>query len=124
MGTSTVELGTLSSWLVDVVNVLTGNLDRPGDAMFPLSPIAPASRGHRPGRGFRTGRWHSRFSGHPEVLSELSLAALAEEIETPGDGQIKAMITIAGNPVPPAMDGDRVDPALTGVGFMIAVGKA
>ncbi|MDG4665272.1 molybdopterin-dependent oxidoreductase [Mycobacterium sp. 236(2023)] len=121
MGTSTVEFGTLSSWLVDVVNVLTGNLDRPGGAMFPLSPIAPAPRGPRPGRGFRTGRWHSRVSGHPEVLSELPVAVLAEEIETAGEGQIKAMITIAGNPVLSAPDGDRLDRALDGVGFMVSV---
>ncbi|MDZ4270674.1 MAG: molybdopterin-dependent oxidoreductase, partial [Mycobacterium sp.] len=121
MGTSTVEFGTLGSWLVDVVNILTGNLDRPGGAMFPLSPVAPAPRGHRPGRGFSTGRWRSRVSGHPEVLSELPVVALAEEIETPGEGQIKAMITIAGNPVLSAPDGDRLDRALAGVGFMISV---
>ncbi len=121
MGTSTVEFGTLGSWLVDVVNILTGNLDRPGGAMFPLSPVAPAPRGHRPGRGFSTGRWHSRVSGHPEVLSEFPVVALAEEIETPGEGQIKAMITIAGNPVLSAPDGDRLDRALAGVGFMISV---
>lgn len=121
MGTSTVEFGTLGSWLVDVVNVLTGNLDRPGGTMFPLSPVAPAPRGHRPGRGFGTGRWHSRVSGYPEVLSELPTVALAEEIETPGDGQIKAMITIAGNPVLSAPDGDRLDRALDAVGFMLCV---
>ncbi|WP_137146527.1 molybdopterin-dependent oxidoreductase [Mycolicibacterium sp. CR10] len=121
MGTSTVEFGTVGSWLVDVVNILTGNLDRPGGAMFPLSPVAPAPRGHRPGRGFRTGRWHSRVSGHPEALSELPAAVLAEEIETPGEGQIKAMITIAGNPVLSAPDGDRLDRALSGVGFMVSV---
>ena len=121
MGTSTVEFGTLGSWLVDVVNILTGNLDRPGGAMFPLSPVAPAPRGHRPGRGFSTGRWHSRVSGHPEVLSEFPVVALAEEIETPGEGQIEAMITIAGNPVLSAPDGDRLDRALAGVGFMISV---
>lgn len=121
MGTSTVEFGTVGSWLVDVVNILTGNLDRPGGAMFPLSPVAPAPRSHRPGRGFRTGRWHSRVSGHPEALSELPAAVLAEEIETPGEGQIKAMITIAGNPVLSAPDGDRLDRALSGVGFMVSV---
>lgn len=121
MGTSTVEFGTLGSWLVDVVNILTGNLDRPGGSMFPCSPTAPASRGHRPGRGFRTGRWHSRVSGYPEALSELPTVALAEEIETPGDGQIKALITIAGNPVLSAPDGDRLDRALAGVGFMVSV---
>ncbi|MBB2992114.1 anaerobic selenocysteine-containing dehydrogenase [Mycolicibacterium iranicum] len=121
VGTSTVEFGTLGSWLVDVVNVLTGNLDRPGGVMFPMSPVAPAPRGHRPGRGFSTGRWHSRVSGHPEVLSELPVAALAEEIETPGEGQIKAMVTIAGNPVLSAPDGERLDRALDTVEFMISV---
>jgi anaerobic selenocysteine-containing dehydrogenase len=121
IGTSTVEFGTLGSWLVDVINILTGNLDRPGGAMFPLSPVAPAPRPPKPGRGFVTGRWHSRVSGHPEALSELPAAALAEEIDTPGEGQIKAMITIAGNPVLSAPDGERLDRALDGVGFMLSV---
>ncbi|MEO3758430.1 molybdopterin-dependent oxidoreductase [Mycobacterium sp. B14F4] len=123
IGTSTVEFGTLGSWLVDVVNVLTGNLDRPGGAMFPLSPIAAAPRPPKPGRGFLTGRWHSRVSGYPEALSEFPAAALAEEIETPGDGQIKAMVTIAGNPVLSAPDGDRLDRALAGgfMDFMISI---
>ena len=121
IGTSTVEFGTLASWLVDVLNICTGNLDRPGGAMFPLGPAVPAPRPPKPGRGFRTGRWHSRVSGYPEALSEMPTAALAEEIDTPGDGQIKAMITIAGNPVLSAPDGDRLDKALDGVGFMVSI---
>lgn len=121
IGTSTVEFGTLASWLVDVINILTGNLDRQGGAMFPLGPAAPAPRPPKPGRGFKTGRWHSRVSGYPEALAELPAAVLAEEIDTPGDGQIKAMITIAGNPVLSAPDGDRLDRALDGVGFMVSV---
>ncbi len=121
IGTSTVEFGTLGSWLVDVINVLTGNLDRPGGAMFPLGAAMPAPRPPKPGRGFKTGRWHSRVSGYPEALSELPAAALAEEIDTPGDGQIKAMVTIAGNPVLSAPDGDRLDRALDAVGFMLSV---
>ncbi|HEX2212728.1 MAG TPA: molybdopterin-dependent oxidoreductase, partial [Mycobacterium sp.] len=121
IGTSTVEFGTLGSWLVDVVNILTGNLDRPGGAMFPLSPIAPAPRPPKPGRGFTTGRWHSRVSGYPEALSEFPAAALAEEIETPGDGQIKAMVTIAGNPVLSAPDGDRLAAALDSVAFVVSI---
>jgi anaerobic selenocysteine-containing dehydrogenase len=121
IGTTTVEFGTLSSWLIDVINILTGNLDRPGGAMFPLSAVAAAPRPPRPGRGFRTGRWRSRVSGYPEVASELPAAALAEEIDTPGDGQIKALITIAGNPVLSAPNGERLDRALDGIGFMVSV---
>ncbi|WP_166906763.1 molybdopterin oxidoreductase family protein [Mycobacterium sp. DL440] len=121
IGTSTVEFGTIGSWLVDVINILTGNLDRPGGAMFALGAAAPAPRPPKPGRGFKTGRWASRVSGYPEVLSELPAAALAEEIDTVGDGQIKAMITIAGNPVLSAPDGDRLDKALDSVEFMLSV---
>jgi anaerobic selenocysteine-containing dehydrogenase len=121
IGTSTVEFGTIGSWLVDVINVLTGNLDRPGGAMFPLGAAMPAPRPAGPGKGFATGRWHSRVSGYPEALSELPAAALAEEIDTEGDGQIKAMITIAGNPVLSAPDGDRLDRALDSVEFMLSI---
>jgi anaerobic selenocysteine-containing dehydrogenase len=121
IGTSTVEFGTIASWLVDVINILTGNLDRPGGTMFPLSPVAPAPRPARPGRGFVTGRWHSRVSGHPEALGELPAAALPEEIDTPGGGQIKAMVTIAGNPVLSAPDGDRLDRALDELEFMLSI---
>jgi hypothetical protein len=89
IGTSTVEFGTLGSWLVDVINVLTGNLDRPGGAMFPLGATAPAPRPPKTGRGFRIGRWHSRVSGYPEALSEFPAAALAEEIDTAGDRPLR-----------------------------------
>ncbi len=121
IGTSTVDFGTITSWLVDVVNILTDNLDRPGGVMFASSPIAAAPRPARPGRGFTTGRWHSRVSGHPEALSELPTIAMPEEIETPGDGQIRAVITIAGNPVLSAPDGPRLSEALETVDFMLSV---
>jgi anaerobic selenocysteine-containing dehydrogenase len=121
IGTSTVRFGTITSWLVDVVNLLTGNLDRPGGAMFPISPIASAPRPPRPGRGFSTGRWSSRVSGHPEVCSELPTAVLPEEIETSGDGQIRALLTIAGNPVLSAPDGERLSAALDGLDFMVSI---
>lgn len=121
IGTSTVRFGTLTSWLVDVVNLLTGNLDSPGGAMFATSPISAAPRPARPGRGFSIGRWHSRVSGHPEVASELPTALLPEEIETPGEGQIRAMLTIAGNPVLSAPDGERLSAALAGLTFMVSV---
>lgn len=86
IGSCTTEYGTLASWLVDVLNILTGNLDRPGGALFPLSATDHAPRPAGPGKGFALGRWHSRVSGHPEAKSELPTAALAEEIETPGRG--------------------------------------
>lgn len=121
IGTSTVEFGTLGSWLIDVINILTGNLDRPGGAMFPLGPTAPAPRTPKPGRGFSTGRWHSRVSGYPEVASEFPATALAEEIITPGDGQVRALITVAGNPVLSAPDGQRLAAALEGVDFMLSI---
>ncbi|MFE0701785.1 molybdopterin oxidoreductase family protein [Streptomyces sp. NPDC058872] len=121
MGSSTVAYGTLGNWLVDVLNVLTGNLDRPGGALFPLSATAPAPRPAGPGRGFVLGRRHSRVSHHPEVKGELPLVALAEEIETPGEGRIRALITIAANPVLSAPDGDRLDAALGSLDLMVAV---
>lgn len=121
IGTSTVAFGTVTSWLVDVVNLLTGNLDRPGGAMFPNSPIGAAPRPPRTGRGFSIGRWHSRVSGFPEVASELPTALLPEEIDTPGEGQIRAVVTIAGNPVLSAPDGERLSAALDGLDFMVSI---
>ena len=89
--------------------------------MFASPPIGSAPRPARPGRGFATGRWRSRVSGHPEALSELPAVALAEEIETPGDGQVRAVVTIAGNPVLSAPDGPRLADALDRVEFMLSV---
>ncbi|MFZ3469307.1 molybdopterin oxidoreductase family protein [Streptomyces sp. 4.24] len=121
IGSSTTAYGTLASWLVDVLNVLTGNLDRPGGALFPLSATDRAPRPAGPGKGFRLGRWHSRVSGHPEAKAELPMAALAEEIETPGEGRIRAVVSIAANPVLSAPDGRRLDEALAGLDFMVSV---
>ncbi|MFD9029940.1 molybdopterin oxidoreductase family protein [Streptomyces sp. NPDC059567] len=121
MGSSTVAYGTLANWLVDVLNVLTGNLDRPGGALFPLAATAPAPRPAGPGKGFALGRWSSRVSGHPEAKGEIPMAALAEEIETEGEGRIRVVITVAANPVLSAPDGTRLDAALGTVDFMVAV---
>jgi anaerobic selenocysteine-containing dehydrogenase len=121
VGSSTVEYGTLANWLIDVLNVITGNLDRPGGALFPLSATDRAPRPAAPGKGFALGRWASRVSGHPEAKGELPMAALAEEIDTPGDGRIRAVIAIAANPVLSAPDGDRLDRALAALDFMVSV---
>ena len=118
VGTHTVEFGTVGSWLADVINVLIGALDAPGGAMFPLAAHA---RPPRAGRPFRTGRWSSRVKAYPEVRGELPVATLAEEIETPGDGQVRAMVTVAGNPVLSTPDGARLDRALASLDFMVSV---
>jgi anaerobic selenocysteine-containing dehydrogenase len=119
IGTCTAEFGTITSWLVDVINVLTGNLDRPGGAMFPLAPHRRAGRGSR--RGFQIGRWHSRVRGLPEVRGELPATTLADEILTPGYGQVRALVTIAGNPVLSTPGGTRLAEALGELEFMVSV---
>ncbi|WP_077799522.1 molybdopterin oxidoreductase family protein [Streptomyces sp. JHA26] len=123
IGSCTVPHGTLASWLVDVLNILTGNLDRPGGALFPQAATDRTPRPAGPGRGFALGRWHSRVSGHPEAKGELPLAALAEEIDTATDrGEpVRVLITIAANPVLSAPDGDRLDKALESLDFMVSV---
>ena len=120
IGTCTVEFGTLTSWLVDVVNVLTGNLDRAGGVMFPLAAHVRPRTGAG-GRGFRTGRWHSRVRGLPEVKGELPVATLADEIETPGDERVRAFITVAGNPALSTPNSERLDRALGSLDFMVSV---
>ncbi|MFD5452119.1 molybdopterin oxidoreductase family protein [Streptomyces sp. NPDC127100] len=123
IGSCTVPHGTLASWLVDVLTVLTGNLDRPGGALFPQAATDRTPRPAGPGRGFALGRWHSRVSGYPEAKGELPLSALAEEIDTAtGEGEpVRALITVAANPVLSAPDGDRLDKALASLDFMVSV---
>ncbi|MCX4432736.1 MULTISPECIES: molybdopterin oxidoreductase family protein [Streptomyces] len=123
IGSCTVPHGTLASWLVDVLNILTGNLDRPGGALFPQAATDKTPRPAGPGRGFALGRWHSRVSRHPEAKGELPLAALAEEIDTatPEGNPVRALIAIAANPVLSAPDGNRLDKALDSLDFMISV---
>ena len=119
IGTTTVPHGTVTSWLVDVLNVLTGNLDRPGGVMFPLPALGHRGKGSGP--GFVTGRWHSRVRGLPEVIGELPAVTLADEIAEPGPGQVRALITTAGNPVLSVPNSDRLDRALAGLEFMVSV---
>ncbi|HSJ29080.1 MAG TPA: molybdopterin-dependent oxidoreductase [Acidimicrobiia bacterium] len=118
LGTHTVEYGTLAAWAVDVLNVITGNLDRPGGAMFPIGLHQPARRQSRP---FRQGRFHSRVRNLPETMGELPVATLADEILTPGDGRVRALVTIAGNPVLTTPHAGRLDEALADLEFMVSV---
>jgi anaerobic selenocysteine-containing dehydrogenase len=119
IGTHTVEFGTLAAWAVDVLNAVTGHLDQPGGAMWPLP--AHAQRGKGRGAGFKLGRRRSRVRGYPEVRGEFPVAALAEEIETPGQGQVRALITVAGNPVLSTPNSARLDRALRSLDCMVSV---
>ncbi|HZA86676.1 MAG TPA: molybdopterin oxidoreductase family protein [Acidimicrobiales bacterium] len=123
IGTTTAEFGTLTSWLVDVLNTLTGNLDRPGGAMFTRAAAGASNTRGTPryGRGLELHRRRSRVRGLGETLGELPAACLAEEIDTPGDGQIRAMVTVGGNPVVSTPNAGRLDAALAGLEFMVAV---
>ena len=123
IGTTTTEFGTTTSWLIDVVNILTGNLDRPGGAMFAMPVAGGAStRGASgTGAGFKIGRGHTRVRQLPEIMGEYPVAALAEEITEPGPGQLRAMITVAGNPVLSTPNSNRLDEALGQLDFMVSI---
>jgi anaerobic selenocysteine-containing dehydrogenase len=123
IGTCTQAFGTLASWLVDVLNVLVGALDAEGGALFTRAAAGSdiARDGDGRGRGLKLGRRRSRVRGAPEVCGELPVACLAEEIETPGPGQIRALVTIAGNPVLSTPNGGRLEKAIAGLDFMLSL---
>ncbi|MBI5276625.1 MAG: molybdopterin-dependent oxidoreductase [Burkholderiales bacterium] len=123
IGTCTQEYGTLATWLIDVINVLTGNMDEPGGSMFPMAPAFAANTTGEPGRGrgVSFGRHRSRVSGEPEVFGEIPMTCMAEEMETPGAGQVRAMITVASNPVLSSPNGPRIARALDQLDFMVSM---
>lgn len=121
MGTSTQQFGCLATWLIDVINIVSGNFDRPGGAMFTTPAVDLAGLARRIGESGQFNRWQSRVGGLPEFNGEFPVAALADEIETPGRGQIRAFLTIAGNPVLSNPNGRRLDAALQRLDFMAAV---
>jgi anaerobic selenocysteine-containing dehydrogenase len=118
IGVSVQRHGTLCQWLLQLANLVTGNLDREGGTLVnePAIPITGpgTSPGHR-------GRWRSRVRGLPEFAGELPVAALAEEIRTPGAGQVRALVTVAGNPVLSTPDGRALEASLPGLDFMLAI---
>ena len=123
IGTCTQQFGTLCSWLIDVLNVLTGHLDEEGGSMFPKAAAFGANTRGAPGagRGVASGRYRSRVSGAPEVAGEIPLTCLAEEIDTPGPGQVRALISVACNPVLSAPNGARLSRALDQLDFMVSL---
>lgn len=123
IGTTTQEFGTLASWLVDVLNVLTGNLDREGGVMFPLAAAAQTNSTGEPGRGrgFSLGRWQSRVRGLPEAFGELPVSCLAEEIEEPGEGQVRAVVVSGGNPLVSTPNSGRLTAAFDSLELLVSV---
>jgi anaerobic selenocysteine-containing dehydrogenase len=121
IGVSTQEFGGLCQWLINVLNIVTGNLDRAGGAMFTLPAFDPVTAPQAIAPRGSFGRWRSRVRRLPEFAGELPVAALAEEILTAGPGQIKAVVTHAGNPVLSTPNGRELDRALAGLEFMVSI---
>ena len=121
MGAHTVEFGTIASWATDVLNVLTGNLDKPGGIMFNCAPTQNMTPSAPGGRGFKLGRWEGRASGRPEAKGELPAATLAEEITTPGEGAIKGLFVLACNPVRSFPNSDRINDAMQELDLLVVV---
>ena len=117
MGASVQAFGTLTQYLIMLFNMLTGNLDKRGGMMFtqPAADILPVS-----GKG-SMGGFSSRVRGLPAFAGEYPVACLAEEILTPGEGQIKAMVVGAGNPVVTTPNAEQLDRAFEELDFMVAV---
>ena len=118
MGVSVQKFGSLCHWLINSINILTGNFDRAGGAMFtaPAFDILQIAEGKN-----IFNRWQSRVRNLPEFMGELPVAALAEEILTDGEGQIKALITSCGNPVLSTPNGGQLENALDKLEFMVSI---
>ena len=121
MGASTQRYGALTQWLVQALNIITGNLDRKGGAMLPTPAFDMLALSSSMGQRGAFARRHTRVRGLPEFGGEFPVAALAEEILTPGEGQIRALVTAAGNPVLSTPNGERLDTALGQLDFMVSI---
>jgi anaerobic selenocysteine-containing dehydrogenase len=121
MGTSTQAFGALCQWLIQALNVVTGNLDRPGGAMFTLPAFDVVGLATGLGQRGAFDRRRTRVRGLPEFGGEFPVSALAEEILAPGEGQVRALVTAAGNPVLSTPNGRRLDEALTALEFMVSI---
>ena len=118
IGTTLQSFGTLTSFLIDAVNILLGAFDRRGGAMFAEEALAKVED-NTPGQHLKFNRYQSRVSGYAEVVGQLPVAAMAEEMATPGNGQIRAFITFAGNPVVSNPDSEALENALKQLDFMV-----
>jgi anaerobic selenocysteine-containing dehydrogenase len=119
IGLSTQAFGGLCQWLVNALNAITGNLDEPGGMMWPRPAydlLQNAKRGET-----HAGRWRSRVRNLPEFDGELPVATMAHEMLMPGPGQVRALVTSAGNPVLSTPNGAKLDDALRGLDFMVSI---
>jgi anaerobic selenocysteine-containing dehydrogenase len=121
IGVSTQEFGGACQWLINVLNIVTGNLDRAGGAMFTLPAFDPVTAPQALAPRGSFGRWRSRVRKLPEFAGEFPVATLAEEILTEGPGQVKAFVTLAGNPVLSTPNGRELDRALASLEFMVSI---
>jgi anaerobic selenocysteine-containing dehydrogenase len=119
LGVSTTGFGSVSQWAINCLNLLGGHFDRPGGVLFPEPAVDVVGRRFI-GRGHYD-LYRSRVRGIPEYGGELPAACMREEIETPGDGQIRAFVAIAGNPVLSTPDGHRLGDAFDSLDFMAAI---
>ena len=121
MGTCGQEFGTVTSWLIYSLNIITANIDRPGSLMFSRPAVDLVDFTGKTGQGGHLARWHSRVRGLPEFSGELPAVALADEILTQGDGQIRTLITMAGNPALSSPNSARTEKALKSLDFMVSI---
>ena len=117
MGVSTQPHGGLCHWIINGINLVSGNLDRSGGQMFAKPAVSLVGKS---GTTHEFGRWKSRVRGLPEFEGDLPVAVLAEEILTPGKGQIKALVTSSGNPVLSTPNGVQLEQALEQLDFFVA----
>ncbi|WP_203298743.1 molybdopterin-dependent oxidoreductase [Marinobacter sediminum] len=121
MGTSTQRFGGLATWLTYCLNILTGKLDTPGAMLFTQPAIDLVTLGALAGQSGHFGTRHSRVKGLPEFGGEYPASTMADEILTPGEGQVRAFVTVAGNPVLSSPNGTRLEKAFSGLDFMVSV---
>ncbi len=120
VGTSLNPFGTLANWLVDVLNIVTGNLDRPGGALHATPAVDLATLTEMmPAGGER--EWKTRVRGAPAFNGEQPVACLAEEMLTPGAGQLRGMLTVAGNPVLSTPNGRQLDRGFESLEYYAAI---
>ncbi len=120
IGTSLSPFGTLANWLVDVLNLVTGNLDRPGGALHATPAVDLVSLGETlPGDD--TPDWRTRVRVAPSYNGEQPSACMAEEMQTPGAGQIRGMLTLAGNPVLSTPNGRELDRGFAALEYYAAI---